>query len=232
MITQRLWKIPWQSLPAWIAGNRLRILMLHSISENPNDPHATHPTEFQLQMQKLKFCKVVSLTDGLNLLKKKQNLKNTYVITFDDSLLDFYTIALPILIEYGYPATMFVPTGLVGGHAVWDSYDKTKQIMNWHQLEDCQKWNISFGSHTSNHVRLTECSQTILLKELEDSLKTLQSRLEHVIPALAYPGGYYDARVQLAVRNTGYICALGASSRWQNGSESDLFQLRRETINR
>lgn len=226
----QLLNIPWHSLPAWLFGNRLRILMYHSISENPRDPHAISPLEFNRQMLSLQNAHVISLEEGLKYLKDKQSLRNVWAITFDDGLLDFHTIALPILREYGYPATMFLPTGLVGKSAGWDSYDKTKPLMTWTQLEECQQWNITFGSHTASHTKLTECTDEILMNELQTSLQTLKSRLKSVIPALAYPGGYHDDRVRQAVRAVGYHCALGSTSRWGNGSESDLFQLRRERI--
>ena len=238
MNTKKLWAssnrlraIPWKSLPAWLAGNRLRILMYHSISENPHDPYAVSPAEFKRQMHLLQEDYVISLQEGLQRLRENQPLNKSWVITFDDSLLDFYTTALPILREFGYAASMFVPTALVGKNAIWNSYDKTKPLMTWVQLEECQRWNITFGSHATNHARLTECNDDILMDELQTSLYILQKRLVHIFPALAYPGGYHNARVREAARASGYICALGASSRWGNGYESDLFQLRRERFN-
>lgn len=228
---QRLLNVPWQSLTAWLIGDRLRILMFHSISENPRDPHAISPAEFKRQMYSLQTAQVISLEEGLKRLRDQRPLKNVWVITFDDAIRDFYTTALPILENFGYPVTIFVPTGLVGKNAIWDSYDKSRPLMTWRQMEECQRWDVTFGSHTVNHARLTECNNEILMDELQISLQTLQNRLEHVIPALAYPGGYHDARVRQAARAIGFNCALGASSRWGNGPETDLLQLRRERFN-
>lgn len=223
-------KIPWRILPAWLRGNRLRIAMYHSIADNPRDPHAVSPVAFKRQMQAMQTERVVSLDEALRLLHLPQSLKNIRVITFDDSLADFYTTALPILRDFGYPVTMFVPTGLVGTNATWDSYDKSKSLMGWDELEKCQQWRVSFGSHTVNHLRLVDCAESTLIDELQTSYLTLSARLEHVLPALAYPGGYHNPRIRAAAQAAGYTCALGAASRWGNGPESDVFQLRRERV--
>lgn len=227
---QRLLNLPWRALPAWLVGNRLKILMYHSISDNSRDPHALTPQEFQRQMEFLQTKHVVSLLRALELLAGSSSLRDIYVITFDDALLDFYAQALPILRKFGYPATMFVPTGLVGRQALWDTHDNSKPLMNWEQLRACSAFNVTFASHTVSHARLTECSDADLRSELEISLQTLRSELGEAVPALAYPGGYYDARVRGAVRAAGYTCALTASSRWGNGPESDFLQLRRQRL--
>jgi len=224
----RLSNIPWRALPAWLIGDRLRILMYHSIADDPMDSHAISLAEFERQMLSLQAKNVVSLAKGLELLNEGCSLKNTWVITFDDALLDFYTSAFPVIRKFNHPVTMFVPTGMVGGKASWDSFDKSKSLMSWEQLEECQQWNVSFGSHTVHHAALTECADETLRDELTVSLQMLRARLTNILPALAYPGGFQDLRVRLAAQKAGYACAVGVSSRWGNGAESDLMQLRRE----
>jgi peptidoglycan/xylan/chitin deacetylase (PgdA/CDA1 family) len=225
---QKLLKLPWRSLPSWLIGNRLHILMYHGIADNPRDPHAVPPVEFRKHMQSMKSKQVVSLQTGLEYLHSGRSLHNVYVITFDDALLDFYTDAMPVIREFNYPVTMFVPTGLVGQYAVWDSYDQSKPMMNWEKMEECQKYKVAFGSHTVHHVRLTECTDDVIANELSVSLQALRDHLDNVIPALAYPGGYHDARIRGAAQAAGYVCGMSSASHWGNGSESDFFQLRRE----
>jgi peptidoglycan/xylan/chitin deacetylase (PgdA/CDA1 family) len=224
--------MPWKEVPSWIVGNRLRILMYHSISENQRDPYAISPQEFERQMKILQTQAVISLAEGSKLLDSDQNLKNKWVITFDDGLLDFFYSALPILRDFDYPVTMFLPVGLTGKTSVWDSYDKHKPLMNWVQVESCQQWKVTFGSHTVNHMRLTECNESQLKEECQKSLEILESRLTNTIRALAYPGGYHNQIVHQAAQNAGYICGLGAASRWGNSKDTDVYQLRRERMNR
>ena len=224
----RIRHLPWRVLPSWLLDKRLHILMYHGVSDDLSDPHAMPPEEFHRQMQALQSKQVVSLHEGLEYLQDGSPLHNMTVITFDDALLEFYSNALPILQDFGFPITMFIPTGLVGGKAAWDSFDQSKPLMTWKQLEECQKGNVSFGSHTVNHAVLTKCDDVSLRNELAISLQTLRERLENVLPVLAYPGGFQDERVRMAARQAGYRGGLGVSSRWGNGRESDLMQLRRE----
>ncbi len=222
--------IPWKALPAWMLGDRLRILMYHSIADNSSDPHAVSPQHFAEQMAALgeRDYQVISLAEGLRRLGQRLPLRGYIVLTFDDAYRDFLSNAMPVLEALGYPVTLFVPTGLVGDQARWDSYDKEKQLMNWDELGEAHRRGVSIASHTASHARLTECSDEQLEHELGASLEILRKRLGDISPALSYPGGHYGAREIAAARRTGYICAVGVASRWGNGPETDLYRLRRE----
>jgi peptidoglycan/xylan/chitin deacetylase (PgdA/CDA1 family) len=224
--------IPLSSIPGWISGNRLRILLYHSISRNLADPHATTPEEFEQDMLHLvaREVEVVSLREGLRRVGEGISIRKCVVITFDDAYLDFLTHALPILERFGYPSTLFIPTGLVGKTARWDSYDKAKPIMGWEEIVEADRRGVSLSSHTVNHARLTECTPKGLEYEIRGSLDTLYTRCRNVFPALAYPGGYFGPREQEMVSRAGYHCALGGASRWGNGPETNFFALRRERM--
>ncbi|MHB8747990.1 MAG: polysaccharide deacetylase family protein [Aggregatilineales bacterium] len=206
----------------------LSILMYHSIADNPKDLHAIHPAEFERQMAALSRQKVrvVDLMEALQRLRDWK-LEPCVVITFDDALKDFLTTAVPILTAYHFPATMFVPTGLVGGTAEWDSYDKSKPLLNWDELQEVQRLGFSIGSHTVSHARLVNCDAAQLDAELRRSLETLQQRLPAVAPVLAYPGGFYSPREMRAAHQAGYIGCVGVSSRIANYPWTNRYRLRR-----
>lgn len=218
----------WKFWTSVLSGNRLRILMFHSISRNPSDPHALAPDHFLQIIESLAGFEVVSLEDGIQRLGASKQLRKVVALTFDDAYEDFLVHALPILERHQYPATVFVPTGHLGGTAKWDSFDKTKRLMQWDDLVEIRKRNIAIASHSVNHMLLTECNECELEYELCASLNLLRERIGHVFPALSYPGGSYGTRECEAARKAGYICAVGVSSRWGNGPETDLYRLRRQ----
>jgi peptidoglycan/xylan/chitin deacetylase (PgdA/CDA1 family) len=233
-IRARTLRKSWHILPSLLVGNRLQIWMYHSICENPYDPHAIPPEIFLSQMQFLQDRKkqVITLEQALVRIMTKATLLGCVVLTFDDGYLDFYSNALPILERFQYPATLFIPTGKVGGYADWDSYDKTKKLMGWDELVNSLHRGMMISSHSVSHTFLTQCDPQQLQDELVSSLQTLQEHLGTVSPALAYPGGIYGRREQEAAREAGYLCALGTSSHWRNGYDTDLYQLTREKPHR
>jgi peptidoglycan/xylan/chitin deacetylase (PgdA/CDA1 family) len=226
----RFSSIPWTKLWDWLTGNRLRILLYHSIANNSKDPHATPPQIFHQQVKKIRLdgYQVVSLQEGLELMKNGTSLRKIVVITFDDGYRDFYRVALPILEEFHYSATVFIPTALVGKNAVWDSYDQSKQLMTWEEIVDSTTRGITVGSHTASHRRLTECENGELEYELCSSMEALQQYLGDALPILAYPGGYCTEREKHAAVKAGYKYAVGGVSRWGNGQDTDRFYLRRD----
>jgi peptidoglycan/xylan/chitin deacetylase (PgdA/CDA1 family) len=216
---------------SWLNGNRLTILMYHSIANNPSDPNAVSRGSFSAQMQYLAdhHWKVVSLEEGMQRLQNGLGLRKFAVITFDDGYIDFLTTALPILQQFSYPATMFVPTGLVGGRAIWDSHDKSKELMNWEQVREVTRRGVAIGSHTITHAILTGCNDRTLEHELAGSLTSLRERFGSIYPALAYPSGAFSPREMQAAEKAGFVCGLGTCSRWGNGPGTPRLCLRRES---
>src|SRR5579884_838284 len=103
------------------ACTELPVLMYHSISddsENNVAPYyrtATSPKIFAEQMALLRAegFQAVGLQRGRELLRQNGNVKPV-VITFDDGYRDFYTHAFPVLQQFGFAATMFLPTAFIG----------------------------------------------------------------------------------------------------------------------
>ena len=77
------------------------------------------------------------------------------------------------------------------------------QPISWPQILEMAAAGIAFGSHTVTHPNLTHVSDEELTRELGDSKKSLESRLQQPIDTIAYPIGTpsaFNARVISAAR--------------------------------
>jgi len=207
----------------------LEIAMYHSIADNPKDPWAIHPDKFRQQLTTLldNGYQIIGLKAALTKHSSRSLQNRKIVLTFDDAYVDFLTNAAPILNELNLPATVFVPTGLVGGTSTWDSHDRTKRLMDWDELAEIEKMGFTLGSHTVSHHRLPRCDLKQLEHEIRHSLEDLQERFTHIVQALSYPFGDYGNREILALKKAGYQAALGIHNPWRNFPWTNPFRLRR-----
>ena len=93
---------------------RLAILCYHGISlldEHVWDPRLYHsPALFRSRREHLRDggYNVLSLDEGLQRLESGTLPDRSIAITFDDGLYDFAAAAVPLLQEFGFPATIYV----------------------------------------------------------------------------------------------------------------------------
>jgi peptidoglycan/xylan/chitin deacetylase (PgdA/CDA1 family) len=102
---------------------RLCILNYHRILERADPLLAAEPdaATFRWQMQVLADCfNVLPLDQALAALRSGRMPPRAVCITFDDGYRSTHDLALPILREFGFPATVFVTTGYVGEGSMWN----------------------------------------------------------------------------------------------------------------
>lgn len=108
---------------------RSAILMYHSIAETEVDPWHLHvsPSNFEAQLQVIKNEFVpLSLEDCVRRYEQRQMPPRCVVLTFDDGYVNNYTLALPLLEQYGIPATFFIVSGAVDADREfwWDELEQ------------------------------------------------------------------------------------------------------------
>lgn len=201
-------------------GNQLKvpILMYHYLGLNLNpkdlarDSLSVSPEKFEAQMKYLKEngYTTTSLDTLYAALKRTTTLPEKVVIlTFDDGYIDFYFNAYPILRKYGFSATVFVPTGLIGQPA----------YLSWHQIKEMHSSGlILFGAHTVNHLHLPSLPPEIALKEMAESKTTLSDQLGVPINFSAYPYGSTDANTITLTKEAGYTGSVGT---WPDKIQSE-----------
>lgn len=178
------------------------ILTFHSISDEPG-PTSIAPDIFAAQMTALadSAVDVVPLSAIEEWLNGARAFDAPAVaITFDDAFADFADNAFPVLKKFGFPATVFVPTGVVGGAENWGgANEKARALMDWAQIEALDKAGVSFGSHTQSHADLTTLDEAALEAELSASRNTLEAKLGRPAPHFAPPYGRSNEQVRKAI---------------------------------
>lgn len=183
------------------------------------------------------------------------------VLTFDDGYQDFYAHAWPILSDFGFTATVFLPTGLINSAKSGDkasSHIQTKKplvsadstpprawrfqpsasrpFLTWSQIQELHAQGVSFGSHTVNHVQLQGLDQQEIRGELQDSKGELEDHLGLPVAEFAYPYAYPEADRDFRNLLTSYLKEAGYSccvtTRIGLASQGDdPFSLRRLPVN-
>ncbi len=213
------------------------ILMYHNIDIPPKNARIPNlyvtPGMFRFQMAWLKTAgfKVLSLEDLLAAVASGPLPHNMAAITFDDGYLDFYRNAYSVLKEHGYPATVFIVSGLVGKESTWDSRKENfvKPLMDWSMIVELSRNGIQIGSHTKTHPELTRIKAAEQLSEMVDSKHELEERLNRAVDTFCYPGGDLDEGVKKLVHSAGYRYAV-STRRGHVTQDFDPFALRRIPI--
>jgi len=178
------------------------------------------------------------------------------LLTFDDGYVNFYTDAVPVLNEMGFPATVFVCTDLVGRRPDWYRRDRSaimqfarglglsrkqlsefdrsmdvvsrEPLMSREQILELRDRGMDIGSHTASHAFLDSLSSGQLESEVRDSREALERMLGSSVELLSYPYGTVDERVVSAAARSGY--RAGFLSEY-NGAITDRYRIGRIGLN-
>jgi peptidoglycan/xylan/chitin deacetylase (PgdA/CDA1 family) len=186
--------------------NRAVILMYHSVSPDTDYFMNVEPKNFEKQMMFLASSKreVISLSELVRRLTMKERLGSSVVITFDDGYRDNYEIAFPILKKYGFPATIFVTTGLIG-----KSDKRNLARLTAEQLQEMESSGfIDIEPHTVSHPKLATVPIMDARKEIEDSKSTIEHLLQKKVSHFAYPYGNYSSETEKIVDTCRFESAM------------------------
>lgn len=100
-------------------------VVYHDVVRSGGDTYAVSEADFRKQMKFLQRAgyRPIRLTDFARAAQEGVALPDKPVLlTFDDGLVSFREIVLPVLEEYGFPAVLSVTTGWLDGRQVPDTY--------------------------------------------------------------------------------------------------------------
>ncbi len=178
---------------------RVDILMYHSIASDPG-PTSIPVDLFRQHMEALveSGANVVPLVALAAWQRGELSLpERTVVITFDDGFQDFADAAFPFLQQHRLAATVFLPTGCLGGSESWVGKNSPpRKLMSWSTVVDLAAAGVDFGGHSVTHADLTALPLDRLQDEIKRSQAEIGERLGRPTETFAPPYGRSDARVR------------------------------------
>lgn len=202
------------------------IVMYHSVNPDavPENRLAVTPEAFERQMHFLKRHRynVLPLEKLATLIKEGKKIPyKTIPITLDDGYKDNYIYAFPILKKYNLPATIFIIINEVG----------RPDRLSWDEIKVMQNSGIiTFGSHTLGPEPLVNIkSDEELKKQIFESKRILEEKLEREVGIFSYPSGAFNAKIRQLVIDAGYKSAV-ATNPGRKYPDDDVFALKRLRI--
>ena len=151
----------------------------------------------------------------------------TFAITFDDGYEEVLSLALPILEEHGFTATVFAVPGQLGGVNAWD--DGHAKLLSAAQFKELDEAGITIGAHTASHVHLLAVTPAVARREITESKKKLQDMLGRPVTTFAYPYGESTPAVEALVQEAGFEAAY-VTDRAPRDQSANPFRIRRVVI--
>ena len=210
-------KILARSAHARRAG-RTVVLCYHSVHPSKSIASAT-PRLFEQQIEWLQeHCDIVPYDSIPRLISPSNRGRPVVAITFDDGYEDNYTYALPTLLAYRIPATVFVTTGLIDRDPriirrfsrLWRASDDDVRGLSWTQLSEMREAGLEIGAHTHSHPNLLKIEEHKVLEEIGNSKTKLEEHLKKPVRLFAYPFG--KPRQHLSGRTIDLVASLGFES--------------------
>jgi peptidoglycan/xylan/chitin deacetylase (PgdA/CDA1 family) len=193
------------------------IFLYHQIAQLAPEKNpigmATTPNHFEEQMRYLHEhgYRSISLKELLDAYHTTRTFSpKTFVISFDDGYLDNYATAFPIMQKYGFTATIFLVSDLVGKHTDWEGQREPYELMSWQHIDEMRRHGFDFGSHTRTHINLKNATIKVAVDEITTSREILENKMGTAVHALAYPYEAFKAIHFDMVQEAGYLGACGS----------------------
>ncbi|HFQ94514.1 MAG TPA: polysaccharide deacetylase family protein [Anaerolineae bacterium] len=172
---------------------KVPILMYHYISVPPEGADkyrvnlSVEPDRFREQMQYLadNGYTTIDLYDLIRAITNKEDLPDKPIIlTFDDGYKDIYENAWPIMQEFGFTGTFFIPTEFID--IGYEPY------MTWEMLEELAANGNRIEPHSRSHPDLRGLSREALIWQMLGPQETIAAHTGYRPRFFGYPSGRYD----------------------------------------
>lgn len=211
-------------------AQKTTILVYHNIPSTTETTElqadSVREDEFECQMHFLRdnSFNVISLQKLVsNLINHKKIEKKTVVITFDDGYRTNFSNALPIMIKYNIPATVFLAAGYIGKNKSFPWLDLPRDSsssealapMDWEDVKKLCNAGIEIGSHTFSHKFLPRMDNEAIEREILLSQAVIKEKVGEKPCVFAFPFSFpvfhwkwpsFKSVVMKALKKGGYKC--------------------------
>jgi peptidoglycan/xylan/chitin deacetylase (PgdA/CDA1 family) len=150
------------------------------------------------------------------------------VVTFDDGTADFAEHALPVLVRYRVPVTLYVATAFLDEQR---EFPDAGRPLSWNALRDaCTTGLVDVGSHTHRHTLLDRVPEDHVDDELDRSIASIGDRLGAAPRDFAYPKAVLGSAVAERAVRARFRSAAVAGSRPNPPGATDVYRLSRTPL--
>lgn len=199
----------------------LPVLMYHRLGSAADEDPAGDPAlwiepgRFARQLDRIaaRGLRTLTLDEAFDLWRDGRAPRGAVLLTFDDAFAETLARAAPLLAERGMTAAAFAPAGLLGETVRLDALyggaaaGTTGRIAAASELAAWIAAGHDVGSHSLTHADLAGLDGAALERELVESRRLLESRLERPVPDFCYPYARHDRGARAAAARAGYRAA-------------------------
>ena len=170
------------------------------------------------------------MNDALSGLTTPQGVDGNggVVVTFDDGTADWADEVMPVLVEFGVPATFFVATAFVDECR---SFPANGTPISWLALKDMATTGLAtIGSHTHTHALLDRIDVESARAECERSRGLIEEHINAPCRHFAYPKALRGTVNNEAEVRRIFTSASVAGGRANVPGSADPFRLTRTPI--
>jgi peptidoglycan/xylan/chitin deacetylase (PgdA/CDA1 family) len=195
------------------------ILAYHGVapSDQGEDPHNLRvpPARFRAQVESLLGTgfEIVTVADLADRAGGGEPPPGLAALSFDDGMEDNHSVLLPILREYGIPATVYVTTGLIGEANPWLAPESGARMMTEEELRALARAGIELGAHTVTHPDMSLLGHDECLREMTESREALERLAGGPVRTFAYPFCRYNESAVAAAADAGFLAAVTCEGR-------------------
>jgi peptidoglycan/xylan/chitin deacetylase (PgdA/CDA1 family) len=176
-----------------VMSQRVLVLVYHGVAAGPR-PLFIEPELFRSHLDCLDAwgARTVTVSQLAAAIRSAEDLPpRSVALTFDDGFQNVVDVAIPMLAERGFTATVYCVAGHLGGHNDWGTPHEAPRtpLLSASDVADISAAGFEIGSHGMSHARLDRLDQGALEREALQSQAELEAVAGTNVRSLAFPYG-------------------------------------------